>query len=90
MKRDWTDFKTIYGNIEGARKGVEDACGSLFRLIYESEHVGQIRLVKGDYGVDVYVGDFGIKPIIVIQCKIFLKISVILKRTRYENLLIQQ
>lgn len=73
MKRDWTDFKTIYGNIEGARKGFEDACGNLFRLIYESKrkHVGQIRLVKGDCGVDVYVGDFGIKPIIVIQCNFF-------------------
>lgn len=40
MKRDWIDFKIIYGNIEGVRKGFEDVWGSLFRLIYESEYVG--------------------------------------------------
>ncbi|MFA6011919.1 MAG: hypothetical protein WC799_18145 [Desulfobacteraceae bacterium] len=71
MDKDWNDFKNMYGNIEGARSAFEKACETLFREVY-SEDVQQVEVKQGDGGIDIYVGDIGVEPIIVIQCKFFL------------------
>lgn len=72
MERGWQDFKALHSNTEGARAAFEDACERLFKKKYANEHVSKIRVKKGDGGVDIYVGELGVEPIIVIQCKFFL------------------
>jgi len=72
MQRDWRDFKALYGNIEGARDGFEDACEILFRKKYPDFHVSKMAVKQGDGGIDIFIGEFGVEPIIVIQCKFFL------------------
>ena len=73
MNRDWQDFKTLYGNIEGAREGFEKACETLFRKVYFPQYASQMAVKQGDGGIDVFIGKFAIEPIVVIQCKFFLE-----------------
>lgn len=73
MDRDWRDFKSINGNIAGAREAFENACETLFRLIHDGQHVSQVRVKSGDGGIDIFIGELGIEPITVIQCKFFLE-----------------
>lgn len=72
MNRDWRDFKAIHSNLEGARESFEDACELLFRKVYPNKHVSKVQVKHGDGGIDVFIGEFGIEPITVIQCKFFL------------------
>ena len=73
MNRDWIDFKSLHSNIAGAREAFENACESLFRKIYLGSTVSQVKVKLGDGGIDVFVGEIGIEPITVIQCKFFLE-----------------
>jgi hypothetical protein len=73
MNRDWNDFKSINGNIAGAREAFEDACETLFRKKYKDHHVSQVKVKNGDGGIDIFIGELGIEPITVIQCKFFLE-----------------
>lgn len=73
MNRNWSDFKGINGNIAGAREAFEDACESLFRKMNTDKHVSQMKVTVGDGGIDIFIGEFGIEPITVIQCKFFLE-----------------
>lgn len=73
MERDWRDFKSLKGGIEGAREAFEKACESLIRKIHLGKTVQQVRVKLGDGGIDVYVGELGVEPITVYQCKFFLE-----------------
>ena len=73
MNRDWNDFKSSYGNIAGAREAFEDACETLFRKKYKGQHVSQVKVKQGDGGIDIFIGELGVEPITVIQCKFFLE-----------------
>jgi hypothetical protein len=72
MNRNWSDFKAANSNIAGAREAFEDACESLFRKMNPDKHVSQMKVKVGDGGIDIFIGEFGIEPITVIQCKFFL------------------
>jgi hypothetical protein len=72
LERDWSDFKALYGNIAGARDQFEKACETVFRKEYSDQTVSQIAVQKGDGGIDILIGELGVSPIIVIQCKFFL------------------
>jgi hypothetical protein len=72
MDRNWSDFKSVYGNLAGAREAFEDACEILFKKIYPSHSVSQVKVKQGDGGIDIFVGELGVEPITVIQCKFFL------------------
>ncbi|MHB8260131.1 MAG: hypothetical protein ACYDEC_07660 [Bacteroidia bacterium] len=72
MNRNWNDFKALNGNIAGAREAFEDACETLFRKVYPDRHVSQVKVKVGDGGIDIFIGELGVDPIIVIQCKFFL------------------
>lgn len=72
MTRDWNDFKAMNGNIAGAREAFEIACETLFRKLNSSKHVSQVKVNMGDGGIDIFIGEFGVEPIEVIQCKFFL------------------
>jgi hypothetical protein len=73
MNRTWTDFKSLHSNISGAREAFEDSCETLYRKIHLGQHVSQVKVKKGDGGIDIFIGEFGIEPITVIQCKFFLE-----------------
>ena len=73
MNRDWTDFKSLHGNIAGAREAFEDACETLYRKKFSDRNVSQIAVKQGDGGIDIYIGELGVEPITVIQCKFFLE-----------------
>jgi hypothetical protein len=73
MNRDWIDFKSLHSNISGAREAFENACESLFRKIYVGKTVSQVKVKLGDGGIDVFIGEIGIEPITVLQCKFFLE-----------------
>lgn len=72
MNRDWQDFKSLHSNIAGAREAFENACETLFRKINSENYVGQVAVKKGDGGIDIFIGNLGVEPITVIQCKFFL------------------
>ncbi len=73
MNRDWSDFKALNGNIEGTRTAFEKACERIYRKKYEGERVDAVRVKNGDGGIDVFIGEIGVEPITVIQCKFFLE-----------------
>lgn len=73
MERDWRDFKSLKGGLEGAREEFEKACESLIRKIHLGKTVQQIKVKLGDGGIDVYVGELGVESITVYQCKFFLE-----------------
>lgn len=73
MNRDWQDFKSLHSNIAGAREAFENACETLFRKIHSDKHVSQVAVKKGDGGIDIFIGNLGVEPITVIQCKFFLE-----------------
>jgi hypothetical protein len=72
LKKDWYDFKSKYGNIEGARSAFELACETLFRKENAGKNVQQVAVKQGDGGIDVFIGEISTSPITVIQCKFFL------------------
>jgi hypothetical protein len=74
MQRSWQGFVELYGNLEGARAAFEPACESLFRKLYPDKNVKTVAVKKGDGGIDIFIGELGVEPITVIQCKFFLSI----------------
>lgn len=73
MNRNWVDFKGLHSNLAGAREAFEDACETLFRKINPDKSVSQVKVKVGDGGIDVFIGELGVEPITVIQCKFFLE-----------------
>jgi len=70
QEKNWKDFKNNYGEI-GARDLYEKACLSIFEAKYKNTHT--VKASKGgDGGIDVFVGDLGITPVNIYQCKFFL------------------
>jgi hypothetical protein len=72
MERDWHDYVKLNTNQEGARAKFEKDCESLLKRLYPLETVMNVRANPGDHGIDVYVGNIGLEPIDVYQCKFFL------------------
>lgn len=70
---DWQDYKVRNTNIEGARAAFEKDCATLFSTIYKDSNVKTVKVSVGDGGIDVFIGNIGIEPITVIQCKFFLE-----------------
>jgi len=73
MQKNWRSFVEIYGNIEGARDGFENACQTLFTKIYPRKYVAKMAVKQGDGGIDICIGELGVEPITVVQCKFFLE-----------------
>ncbi|MFW1331728.1 hypothetical protein ACEV9E_23965, partial [Vibrio parahaemolyticus] len=72
MNSDWSDLKRMVGNIAGARQAFEDACLDILQKKFPEYEVEGIRVDQGDGGIDVYVGNLGVSPIDVYQCKYFI------------------
>lgn len=70
MKEDWMRLIEKY-NIAGARIKFEDICTTLFKKLNPQKNVKSVRVSKGDKGIDIFIGDIGVEPIDVIQCKFF-------------------
>mgnify|MGYP000008786583 CR=1 FL=1 len=70
MNKDWLVLIKKY-TLSGARDRFETICTTLFKKIYSGRTVRSVKVKKGDGGVDVFVGDIGVEPIHVIQCKYF-------------------
>ncbi|MBO9745518.1 MULTISPECIES: hypothetical protein [Xanthomonas] len=68
---NWTDLTLLHGNEEGARAAFERACEMVIRAKHPLHTVRGIRVNQGDAGIDVYVGELGVSPIDVYQCKYF-------------------
>jgi len=73
MEKEWRDFKVQFGHIAGAREAFEKACETLFKKMYAPTYVSQMEVSQGDGGIDIFVGEYSIEPIIVVQCKFFLE-----------------
>ena len=72
MIDDWSLLIDKY-TVEGARSKFEEICTQLYHNIYSQENVKNVEVSKGDCGVDIFIGNLGIEPIDVIQCKFFPK-----------------
>lgn len=70
---DWRDYKAKNTNIEGARAAFENDCATLFNVIHKDRNVKTVKVSVGDGGIDVFIGNIGVEPISVIQCKFFLE-----------------
>jgi hypothetical protein len=73
MDRNWHDFKSLHSNLPGAREAFEQACEAVFRKIYPTQNVDAVAVKQGDGGLDIFIGELGVEPITVIQCKFFLE-----------------
>lgn len=69
---DWQYYKKVNTNIEGARASFEKDCASLFNLVYSDRNVKTVKVSVGDGGIDIFIGNIGIEPITIIQCKCFI------------------
>lgn len=70
MKEDWMLLIEKY-NIEGARIKFENICKTLYEILNPKKNVKSVRVSQGDKGIDIFIGDIGVEPIDVIQCKFF-------------------
>lgn len=70
MNKDWLVLIKKY-TVSGARDRFETICTTLFKKIYTGRTVRSVKVKKGDGGIDIFVGDIGVEPIQVIQCKFF-------------------
>jgi hypothetical protein len=71
-EKTWPDYVNLHSNLEGARFAFENDCESLLRALNPLENVQKVRANPGDEGIDVYVGNIGVSPIEIYQCKFFL------------------
>ncbi|UTJ05544.1 hypothetical protein [Arcobacter roscoffensis] len=69
-EKDFHDLKSMYGEV-GARDFYEKSCLSILESKYQNAHTVKAGY-KGDGGIDIYIGDLGINPIDIYQCKYFL------------------
>lgn len=72
MNRNWYDFKILHSNFAGARLAFENACETLIRVQHPDKNVKSVRIKQGDGGIDIFLGNLGVEPIDVFQCKFFL------------------
>jgi hypothetical protein len=72
MEKNWHDYVQSHSNVESARAAFEKDCEALLQALHPEETVRVVRANPGDEGIDVYVGDIGVKAIAVYQCKFFL------------------
>lgn len=82
MEDEWMLLIKKY-KTEGARKIFENICKTLYEILNPKKNVKSVRVSQGDKGIDIFIGDIGVEPIDVIQCKFFptlgkLQIPVIL------------
>ncbi|MDR7832504.1 ATP-binding protein [Riemerella anatipestifer] len=70
MNKDWLILVKKF-DVESARIKFENICESLFKRIYPNKTVRTVKVSQGDGGIDVFIGEIGIEPIDVIQCKFF-------------------
>lgn len=68
----WQSYVIKNTNIEGARASFEVDCATLFRAIFPEDDVRRVEVKRGDGGIDIFIGNVGVEPITVIQCKFFL------------------
>ncbi|MEN5195784.1 hypothetical protein [Sphingobacterium faecium] len=71
MSEEWSFLARRYKEA-GAREKFEDICESLYKKKYPGYNVKGVRVVVGDGGIDIFIGNLGVDPVIVVQCKFFL------------------
>ena len=70
MEDEWMLLIKKY-KTEGARKIFENICKTLYEILNPKKNVKSVRVSQGDKGIDIFIGDIGVEPIDVIQCKFF-------------------
>ncbi|AZA52765.1 NACHT domain-containing protein [Chryseobacterium sp. G0201] len=71
MNKDWLLLVQKF-DVESARIKFENICESLFKKLYPKKTVRTVKVNQGDGGIDIFIGEIGVEPIHVIQCKFFL------------------
>ncbi|MGI4727005.1 MAG: hypothetical protein ACRYGB_00380 [Janthinobacterium lividum] len=71
MIDEWNYLARKY-TVEGARSKFEDICTTLFKKKFPNKSVNPVRVVVGDRGVDIFIGNIQNEPVEVIQCKFFI------------------
>lgn len=71
MNKDWLLLVQKF-DVESARIKFENICEGLFKKIYPKKTVRTVKVNQGDGGIDIFIGEIGVEPIHVIQCKFFL------------------
>lgn len=70
MNKEWLLLIKKY-DVESSRIKFENICEKLFKRLNSGKRVGTVSVNQGDGGIDVFIGEIGIEPIDVIQCKFF-------------------
>ncbi|MBB1643888.1 NACHT domain-containing NTPase [Sphingobacterium sp. UME9] len=71
MIEEWLYLTKTY-KVAGARAKFEEICKSLYKKKFPRDNVKGVRVVVGDGGIDVFIGNYGVDPITVVQCKFFI------------------
>lgn len=70
MSKEWIELIGKY-ELEGARSRFEQICSNLYKRIHSRSNVRKVDVKQGDGGIDIFIGEIGVEPISVIQCKFF-------------------
>ncbi|WP_294317997.1 ATP-binding protein [uncultured Chryseobacterium sp.] len=71
MNKDWLVLVQKFDEASSRTK-FENICEGLFRKLNPQQTVRTVRANQGDGGIDIFIGEIGIEPIDVIQCKFFI------------------
>jgi hypothetical protein len=70
MDKEWISLIGKY-ELAGARTRFENICTNLYKALYSDSNVRNVEVRNGDGGIDIFIGEIGIEPIFLIQCKFF-------------------
>lgn len=71
MNKDWLVLVQKFDEAS-ARTKFEDICVGLYRFLHPEREPRTVEVRQGDGGIDIFMGNIGIEPIDVIQCKFFI------------------
>jgi hypothetical protein len=70
MNKDWLILVEKF-DLESARTKFQDICESLYKKIFPEKQPRTVRINQGDGGIDIFIGEIGLEPVEIIQCKFF-------------------
>lgn len=70
MDKDWLLLIQKF-DLESSRSKFESICERLYKKLNPDKSVRTVQTSQGDGGIDIFIGEIGVEPIDVIQCKFF-------------------
>ncbi|MDR5591676.1 NACHT domain-containing protein [Christiangramia sp. SM2212] len=73
MSQEWQEYLFKKKGAPAARHAFEKDCRRILASKYPDKRVQEVKVSRGDGGIDIFIGEPGVEPIIVYQCKFFIE-----------------